>query len=317
MIRTLVFKNRRPVEILNEIPQDINDIHNRELRWVSIRDYDDIKNILPKIMDRTQDFIDDLLEEQRPRFQEYLTLEDNDETYKVLVVRIPTTEIFVSDDHNLQISFIIISNTLFSITNKDHYYIVQIMNKLFRRKHEFDIYTLLEAILEELSEQSIHVANFIEDRIEEMEKEQLQGDIQAKKFIAKIIDLKGRIYATHKDARANLEVIRAMMQDSSFNDVRVEHLEDRVLYFIDQLDNEKAALNDVINIHLSMASHVMNTRLYWLTIVGSLLIIPTVISGIFGMNVDLPPLDFYDILILTFTLMLASALAIRWLFRGV
>ncbi len=316
MIRTLSFdENNVPVKLDESIPSDINETVKTKQRWISLRAHDDVRRILPSIVMRTQSFVDDLLEEQRPRIQEYSTLEENDETYKVIIVKLPTIKILETDDFQLQVSFMIVGKTLISITNRDHHLFHQIMSKLILRKKSMEINQVIGFILEELADNSIMVSAEIEDEIERMEQNELKGRIRAKGFLSRVTDLKGRLFEGIKDSRADLEVAREIIGDPDMTDVIFEHVEDRVLYLIDQLESQRSSINDLVNIHISMASHIMNQRLYNLTIIGSLMVIPTIISGLFGMNVELPPLTFNQILLFILVNMVISYLLIRVIFR--
>ena len=316
MIRTLSFdENNLPLHIEESFPTDVNETVKTNLRWISMRTHDDIQRILPSIVMKSQSFVDDLLEEQRPRIQEYLTLEPNDETFRVIIMKLPTIKILETDDYQLQVSFLIVGKTLFSFSNRDHNIVQRIMSKLILRKKNIEMKGLLGFIIEELVDSSITVSDELEDQVERMEQRQLKGIGKARGFISMVTNLKGRIFEAIKDSRADLEVIREILADPELLNVTFEHIEDRLLFLTDRLETERSAVNDLVNIHISMASHLMDKRLYHLTIIGSLMVIPTIVSGLFGMNVVLPPLTFNQILLFTTVNMLIAYIFLRILFR--
>ena len=55
----------------------------------------------------------------------------------------------------------------------------------------------------------------------------------------------------------------------------------------------------------------MNEAIYRLTILGTVVLIPTLVSGLFGMNVPLPNLSFWQITISSILLSVAGLLIMR------
>ena len=67
---------------------------------------------------------------------------------------------------------------------------------------------------------------------------------------------------------------------------------------MDLIQEQREDLTNMINLHLAIASNIMNRQFYWLTIVGAILVIPTVISSIWGMNLDdVPQINFWGMLV--------------------
>jgi magnesium transporter len=75
-------------------------------------------------------------------------------------------------------------------------------------------------------------------------------------------------------------------------------------------------LNNITNLYLSALSTKMNENMYKLTIIGSILLVPTVIASLYGMNVQLPPLGFWEIVWVSIALSLAMVAALR-IFRWI
>ena len=297
MIRVLSFDtNLKAKAIETTLPEKLEEkVKNYQL-WVSLQSADNIRKILPKIILRTQEFVDDLLEEQRPRLQEQLTLEPNDDTYKVIILRFPTNKILIQDDSHIQLCVIIVGKSLFTITNRDHELNTKVMEDLLKSSKSFTLEQLLITVIEKLIENAIKVVQNVEERIEELEKLQLKiRNSKTPNLLTQIIDLKGRLYSTIKDTRADLEVIRELISEKAFDTVSLEHAKDRLLFLLDQLDNQRNSLSDVVNIYLSLSSHILNRRLFWLAVIGSLLAIPTIISGFFGVNLPLPNVSFWHL----------------------
>lgn len=317
MIKTLLFSDDGSAEeILESLPEDLNETLYSKMYWVSARNIDDIARILPPITQRTRSFIEDLIEDQRPRLQFFQTLEENDNEYAVIILKFPTTEIFTDDKFQFQIVFITVGNSLFTFINKEHLAIHKIMSKLILKNLTYTIGALVGFIIGELFEMGIRVFAEVEDAIEAMEREQFRGNVAVAGWLSRVTDLKGRIRDAFKDTKANSEVITELSDDSiTLRVPNLDHIDDRARFLFDEIDNQRAGILDLINIHLSMSSYVMNRQFYYLTIIGSLLIIPTIVSGIFGMNVTLPWLSFWEIMGLILLLTFISWFSMKYLLR--
>ena len=114
--------------------------------------------------------------------------------------------------------------------------------------------------------------------------------------------------------KADLEVVREIIsgkakfvKQSDFD----AYVEDRLLFAIDSIDTIRESLNNISNLHLTNLSHRMNESMHKLTVIGSLLLIPTVIASLFGMNVALPPLDFWTIIAISVILSMIMAAILK------
>ena len=176
MIKILWFdKMLKAKSIENTLPTKLEEkVKNTQL-WVSLQSTDDIRKRLPKIILRTQEFVDDLLEEQRPRLQERLTLEPNDDTYKVIILRFPSKSILNKDNSHIQLCAITVGMSLFTITNRHHELSIKIMKDLLKHSKPFTLDQLLITIIERLIENAIAVIHTVEEKIEELEKLQLEN----------------------------------------------------------------------------------------------------------------------------------------------
>ena len=312
MPQALLFdQNFIPSKILSGI-DDINQIKSHNLGWVHLRSSDDLRLILPDIIDKSRGFTEDLLEEQRPRVAVYQTLEENDATFSVIVLTIPTNRIFEVDDFQLQVSFIIVNNKIYSIGSKEIGIIPEIMMKIQARRNEYTLSSLFLFIASELIEMGIDVLNAIEEFNDHTEGKQLKSNLE-RGWLASLLTLKSRLFDANKSLRADLEHIREIMVGElpEINSLELgEHLEDRLLYSIDYVDTLREELTNIINMNLAISNQLLQRQFYWLTIIGALLIIPTVVSGIFGMNVLLPGLTFTHIMELILGLTIVFALVV-------
>jgi Mg2+ and Co2+ transporter CorA len=105
--------------------------------------------------------------------------------------------------------------------------------------------------------------------------------------------------------KGNLEVVEDILSNKvNFLNLKYfgEHMQDRFLYLLDFCESLREYITTLNNEYMSMISFETNNHIYRLTIIGSLLIIPTIISGFFGMNVEIPALSFMQIVGATFGL---------------
>ncbi len=295
MPRALLFdENNVPIEVLSG-SQAIQDFPDQKLTWINLRSNDDVRRILPDVVDKSRGFTEDLLEEQRPRVAVYQTLEDNEDTFSVIVLTLPTSRIFNDDDFQLQITFIILDRKIYSVGSKESGVFSEIMAKILTKKKQFTLTTLFAYIASELFEMSIDVSNQIEEYIDHTEGKQLKSGLE-RGWLASLLTLKSRLFDANKLVRADLEHIREIMDgevpEFVVDDVG-DHMEDRLLYLTDYIETLREELSNLINLNLAIASQLMNRQFYWLTIIGSLLVIPTIISGIWGMNIPVPQLNFW------------------------
>ncbi len=309
MGRLLRFKNGYPYEISNFAPAPEKTDYS-QLQWIAYTKDENIMKKLPPFVVRTRRFTEDLLEEQRPRYQIYPSMEGDGQYYRVIILKFVTNLIFEQDDFEFQISILIVDRTIITISNFENPYVADIMSKIKLRNEEMNREKILGIILDELVENSIDVIERLEDDLENMEKRQLRWEI-SKNWLAKITDLKGRVYEATRSTRADIEVMRDLQKDVELRTPSLEHTEDRFLFLLDLIEFQRDNMNNIVNLHLSILSQKRAEAMDRLTIIGSLLVIPTIIAGLFGMNVPLPPLDFYQILWLNLILMAITALFIR------
>ncbi|MHA2502260.1 MAG: CorA family divalent cation transporter [Candidatus Kariarchaeaceae archaeon] len=312
MPRTLVFdKNSVPDRII--VGDEDNEVlHDESLAWVHLPSSDDIRRLLPDIIDKSRGFMEDLIEEQRPRVAVYQTQEDNDATFSVIVLSIPKIRIFEEDNFQLQVTFILLGNKIFSVGSTEVGIFPEIMTKMLNRRRVMNYTQIFAFIVSELLEMSIKVTNSVEEFIDHSEGKQLNSNLE-RGWLASLLTLKSRLFDGNKLIRADLEHIREIMEDEVPEidvDYLPDYIEDRILFLMDYIETLREELSNLINLNLAISNQLMQKQFYWLTIIGAFLVIPTVVSGIFGMNVTLPNLTFGGIMLLIGGLTIVFAIII-------
>jgi magnesium transporter len=149
------------------------------------------------------------------------------------------------------------------------------------------------AILDELIDSYFPVVEQFEDRIERAEDELLTGrgtadalpvafqikrDILVfRRAVAPLRDVLGRV------VRIDKEVLGQEL-DAEYRD-----LYDHVLRVYDELDTQRDLLTGVLEAHLSVVSNRLNEVVLRLSSWGAIVLVPTLIAGIYGMNFNHMP----------------------------
>jgi len=274
--------------------------------WAHMTKNDEnVENILMKVLNKDTWFVDDLLEEQRPNIIKYENLD-------IVVLSFPSTKSNV-----LQITFIISKSSLITISNRHSDTIKNIMDDILDCRAEVSgVTNIFSLILDSIIEKSIKKLEELEDDIQKKEIE-IFSKKNDERFLSQTNMIKEDLLFINKLLRGDLEVIieilggKIVLLNLKYFG---KHLKDRILYLLDYSELIKESINNVNNIHMNMLSHRLNEHIYRLTIIGALMIIPTVIGSLFGMNVPLPSLTFWEILGIIAGLSIFASIILKLLF---
>ena len=154
---------------------------------------------------------------------------------------------------------------------------------------------LLHAVLDEVVDSYLDVVNEFQLASEAVESEvfsdkpaeDIQQDIYARKrelleFRRRILPLREVLDLLQEEREVvNLELL------ADYKDVA-----DNVARTVEMIDNTRELLTSAVNAHLSIASHEMNQIMKKLTAWAAIILAPTLIAGIYGMNFrHMPELD--------------------------
>ena len=142
-----------------------------------------------------------------------------------------------------------------------------------------------------------------------MEKEILQEP--DKNNMELLLGIRQSLFDTIKIAQADREVLNRMRSAKMplfQNDYIPPELDDHIRHLLDESDILRATISDLMNMFFSAESAKLNKVLARFTFFTSLLLLPTLISGIFGMNnVGFPEIHFGWVLVI-------MAISMGWLF---
>ena len=149
------------------------------------------------------------------------------------------------------------------------------------------------AILDELIDSYFPIVELFEDRIEQAEDELLTGRGTADALplafqIKRDILVFRRAVAPLRDVLGRVVRIDKAVLGQEL-DVEYRDLYDHVLRVYDELDTQRDLLTGVLEAHLSVVSNRLNEVVLRLSSWGAIVLVPTLIAGIYGMNFDHMP----------------------------
>jgi magnesium transporter len=178
---------------------------------------------------------------------------------------------------------------------------------------------LLYVLLDEIVDGYFDALDFFQDRSEEVEDKVFKegtGDVQNDLFaLKKDLVRYRRLMAPLREAldvmqRRTVDVVSARLEPY-YRDVY-----DHVLRATDFADSLRDILSSVLDGSLALISNRLNEVMKHLTSWGAIILVPTWIAGIYGMNFrHMPELQWYFGYPFAFALMLLSAGALRWWFK--
>lgn len=180
--------------------------------------------------------------------------------------------------------------------------------------------TLLMTLLEEITDNYFTVLDSLSDQIEEIEEKVFDyrhsAQVMKKTFAAK----KSLMYI-HKALVANRDVILAIEKQNA-RDLDISKIENfhginaDITQLIEIATTYRDIVTSAIEIHLSSISNALNITMKKVTSWGAVILVPSLIAGIFGMNFrHIPMLDSPAGFFLSLILMVVSVILLAWYFR--
>ncbi|MBN2251981.1 MAG: magnesium/cobalt transporter CorA [Candidatus Altiarchaeota archaeon] len=179
-----------------------------------------------------------------------------------------------------------------------------------RNTTDYMCYLLIDAIVDGY----FPIFDKIDDDIEDIEARIIQGD--SKDSINRIFKLKKDVLLLRKAVFPTMEVVICMQRGdlpnlTKKNCVYFSDVYDHVVEVIDLLETSRELLSGAIDIHMSKTQNAVNEVAKIFAMFAIILMWPTVISGIFGMNFRIAEYEsspdlFYVSLVATVILMIAT-----------
>jgi len=263
----------------------LNDLGSSSKCWTNCINptKKELKDISEKAKISLSELKNVLDEEERPKVSDL-------ENYSLIIVRTP----WVQHDEILTtpISIFISKNrnNVITITLKEVNSVKKIKELIDSKKidiYEKGISFFTYRLIDEVLDTYFSILDILEEKIDMIEDKVVEKP--DKLTVQHIFSVKKTLIFFHRSLTANREVISAIEKEyvaniDKKNIKRFRALYNDVTQLIDMEGTYRDILTGTLDIYLSSISNNLNQVMKTLTIVASFVLIPTLISGIYGMN---------------------------------
>ena len=243
------------------------------------------------------------------------------EDYVLIVYRAPYYE--DGDTVTIPVGFIVKKNIVITICKKSVKSVEQLAKLVSygRGKYIFKrgVPGVVFSVIDKINEEYLGVVNrvgdtsdFIEEKIFDISKENVQ----------KILSLNTTLAYFHSALSANLEVMKILRKGyiKPFRGAECVELFDDLYHdtmeLIDAENIQRDIINNLFDMQSTIVSNELNVVMKKITAIAAIIMVPTLITGIYGMNFEFLPLrdhvyGFYVLL----GIMLSTVVLLAWYFR--
>ena len=192
----------------------------------------------------------------------------------------------------IPMTFIVRKNQIITITNHHNEYIVQAMKEELEERPDISLFTFLFSSL-------FMITEYYFPKIEKLKKEQgllsqMLRQKTTKKNLFALSDLEiGSVYlvsATKQNAIV-LEQLKTQSVFKVLDDVEKEELEDSLIeakQLVEMTSINLQILQQLSGTYNNVLNNNLNDTMKLLTVISILLTVPDIVTGFFGMNVQIP-----------------------------
>ena len=192
----------------------------------------------------------------------------------------------------IPMTFIVRKNQIITITNHHNEYIVQAMKKELKERPDISLFTFLFSSL-------FMITEYYFPKIEKLKKEQellsqMLRQKTTKEDLFALSDLEiGSVYlvsATKQNAIV-LEQLKTQSVFKVLDDVEKEELEDSLIeakQLVEMTSINLQILHQLSGTYNNVLNNNLNDTMKLLTVISILLTVPDIVTGFFGMNVQIP-----------------------------
>jgi magnesium transporter len=179
-------------------------------------------------------------------------------------------------------------------------------------------YAVLYAIMDRIVDDYVPVVDGLANDIDEIEVEVFENKPDVSK---RIYELSREVIRFHQATQPLAGTLESLTQEETSDidrEVRgyLRDVQDRVLRVIDQAQGFRELLQNILSVNLTLASVNQNDQVKKISAWAAILIVPTLITGIYGMNFDsMPELHWTYGYPLALLLMLTISLILYWGFK--
>jgi magnesium transporter len=264
----------------------LNDLGKKEVCWADC--IKPSKTELQEISDITKISLSDLKdsfgEEERPKVLDL-------EKYSLITFRAPFFEHHETHIATCSIAIFISKNknNLITIRTREIASIERLEQRLLKKNTLLQKGTtfLLYRLLDEILNSYFQILDTIEDKIDQIEDDVI--DRPERSTVERIFSIKKTLIFFHKALTANREVITSIEKEyvkeiDKKNIKRFRSLYNDITQLIDTEATYRDITTGTLDIYLGSVSYNLNQVMKTLTVVASFVLVPTLISGIYGMN---------------------------------
>ena len=192
----------------------------------------------------------------------------------------------------------------------------------FLSRHEADAQRgpdyLFHLVLDAMVDQYAPAIDHVDDRLDEAEEEILYRPTPG--LLSKLLDLKRRIVLLRKTLVYEREILTRLARgEFALIDQRemvyYRNVYDHLVRFTELVESSREMAIDLAQTHLAAVSNKLNEIMKVLTIISVIFMPMTLITGIYGMNLEMPEKDWPHGYVFALGLMLLSALGALAFFR--
>lgn len=287
MVRTLIFQNEK---VINYKTEDIqNDVKDGKLMWIDIEKPSD-KEIynLENAFNFHPLAIEDIVSKQQrskvDNYKDYYFIIFNAFKGRDINKRFIYSEIyiFLSNDYIVTVHWenLDLIDNLFKRAEES--------TSIFKRGTDFILHDLFDAIVDDYLPLTDKIGERI-DTIEELIFKDPQKQIQSD-----ILSIKRNLLKLRRILSPQREVINILLRhdfDLIKEDNRLYFMDvyDHILRIFDMIDTYQDLLSGTLDLYMSQISNRMNEVMKVLTIITTLIMPLTLITGIYGMNFKFMP----------------------------
>lgn len=152
---------------------------------------------------------------------------------------------------------------------------------------------ILFAVLDEVVNSYFRVFDAMDDELARIEHAVRSGDV-SRQVMDRIYDLKKTLIYFHKALVGNREVISGIEREHAASLDRTllakfRVLHDQLVQLVELDATYRDILTSTLEVHLSTISNYLNVTVKKVTSWGAIILIPSLIASVFGMNFDLIP----------------------------
>jgi magnesium transporter len=221
-----------------------------------------------------------------------------------------------------EISFFVGSNYLITVRNDDSPGIDSVFSRWQDERHQprhVSSGMLLYALLDEIVDGYFPMVDALGDRIEDLEERLMEDALERPQF--EIHEVRKELLRLRRVLAPQREVLNKLIRrDVPMIDEDVEiymsDVYDHMLRVLDWLDAYRDMLTTLFDVQLAMQSHRLDRVIRTLTSSSIMLMVATLIAGIYGMNfVHMPELEWTIGYPLALLMMMVSSVGLYFMFK--